>query len=674
MAYDGQYFYGSNSSSTLYQMDLANKVLIGSVTTGVASIRHIAYDSQNDGFWVGGWDDLYLISRAGVVQQTGTTGLTSVYGTAYDPWTAGGPYLWMFNQGGANLVDIMQYSIPASALTGVMHDASDVPGYVTGTSIAGGLCISTQVVPGKISLIGNIQESPNLIFGYDLGEATAPWISYAPTSGILAANESQDLNVHFDATGKPIGTYYATIIFTSDPDVGNVDLPITLNIIPASSATLTIPQVTGVLPGPVSVPVHATELNNLGAFQFTIEYDPALMTYIGTSNWYPGISDILIGSATPGILSVIWAASLQGITIADGTFFNLDFTWLGSTDTSPVAWTDSPTQREFSDYNGMVIVPIYTDGGVTGTTALPHFTTVWSGNPLNPMSIIVTQATLDQVNLAAGDEIGIFDGAICVGAYKLTAPIDPNDPPFIIVSKDDPGTPVVDGYTEGHTIDYKIWKLISDFETSSVLHTFPFAPLFVFETFTQNETAVVILSGSSVPINTPVQNVTIPDGVSKCYNATQTIAVAGNGTTFLVENGGSATMIAGQNILFLPGTTVQSGGYLLGYIAPNGPYCQSPAVPAVIAGEAELPASFENSSFTIYPNPTTGKFILELKTENLMERVNVEIYGLHGEKVQTIDLVGERKHEFSLTDRPDGVYLIRVIVNGKAEHRKMIKY
>jgi len=530
-------------------------------------------------------------------------------------------------------------------------------------------------ITGNTAFVGNFTgETDGLAFP---GGGTPPWLTISPETGIVPPGESQQVTVTLDGnyTSTPKNEVLnGTITFSSDPDVGSVMVPVTLTITPAIQSTMTIAEVTGALPGPVSVPVHATDLNNLGAFQFTIEYDPALMTYTGTSNWYPGISDILIGSATPGILTFIWAASAQGVTITDGTFFNLDFTWLGSTDTSPVAWADSPTQREFSDYNGTVFVPLYTNGGVTGTEVLPHFTTVWSGNPIYPMSIIVTQATLDQVNLAAGDEIGIFDGAICVGAYKLTAPINPNDPPFIIVSKDDPGTPVVDGYTEGHTIDYKIWKQISNFETSSVLHTFPFAPMYVFETFTQNETAVVILSGSSVPVNTTVQNVTIPDGTSNCYNATQTITVAGNGTNFVVQNGGSATMIAGQNIRYLPGTTVQSGGYLWGYIAPNGPYCQTPAMPAVVAGEAELPASFGNASFTIYPNPTTGKFILELKTDNLMEWVNVEIYGLHGEKVQTLDLIGERKHEFSLTDRPDGVYLIRVVMNGKAENKKMIKY
>ena len=264
---------------------------------------------------------------------------------------------------------------------------------------------------------------------------------------------------------------------------------------PVNNPTLTISTLQNVAAGPVSVPIHATNFNNLGAFQFTLEYNPALMTYTGCSNWYPGITDVLIGTGTPGKITFIWAASSQGVNLPDGNFFNLNFTWLGSSGTSPISWNDSPTPREFSDYNGLIFAPTYTNGGVTGTQPATHFIPVWTGNPLNPMAIGVTQARLDLVDLAAGDEIGVFDGNYCVGVYKLTAPINPNNPPFITVSKDDPEIAGINGYTEGNTIIYKLWKNSTSSEISSVTHTFPYAPLFVFETYTQNETAVVALAG-----------------------------------------------------------------------------------------------------------------------------------------------------------------------------------
>ncbi len=136
-------------------------------------------------------------------------------------------------------------------------------------------------------------------------------------------------------------------------------------------------------------------------------------------------------------------------------------------------------------------------------TPADHFVPVWTGNPLNPMSIAVTEATVNGQDLVAGDEIGIFDGSICVGAYQLNAPIDPLNPPFIVTSKDDPSTPAVDGYIEGHSIIYKLWKNNEGLEINNVIHTFPYDPLYVFENFTQNETAVVALFGfTSITQNT----------------------------------------------------------------------------------------------------------------------------------------------------------------------------
>ena len=156
-----------------------------------------------------------------------------------------------------------------------------------------------------------------------------------------------------------------------------------------------------------------------------------------------------------------------------------------------------------------------------------------------------------------------------------------------------------------------------------------------------------------------------------CYDATNTITTAGNGTKFTVQSEGSSTMIAGQNIKLLPTTIVQSGGYMWGYIAPTGPWCVTPSMPAVALAEDEIPRSILQSSFKVYPNPTNDNFILEFIGD--ADQVKVDIYGIWGEKILTAILNGERKHEFSLSDKPVGVYFIRVISGEKAETIKVIK-
>jgi hypothetical protein len=186
--------------------------------------------------------------------------------------------------------------------------------------------------------------------------------------------------------------------------------------------------------------------------------------------------------------------------------------------------------------------------------------------------------------------------------------------------------------------------------------------------------SVRCVKDQTVPATQIIRQVSIPNGENLCYSATQTITVAGSGTAFTVENGGSATMVAGQNIQYLPGTTVQSGGYLWGHIAPDGPYCPAPLMPNVKSTVNDFPQmAFEPASFKLYPNPTSANFILEFKGEIPVDQIMVEINGLHGEKVFTGILKGERKHEFSLSNNPVGVYFVRVISGNISETGKIIK-
>ena len=184
---------------------------------------------------------------------------------------------------------------------------------------------------------------------------------------------------------------------------------------------------------------------------------------------------------------------------------------------------------------------------------------------------------------------------------------------------------------------------------------------------------------NAVPLTRTVTNVTITSGQVSCYNAIQTILVAGNGTTFTVENGGSATMIAGQNILYQPGTTVQNGGFMWGYISPGGPWCASPSMPSSGTtgeeeGEVEITAGKENPLFRIYPNPTTGNFTVAWLPESPPGGFVVEIHGMFGERILKQAVPGERQHGCTLAGRPAGIYLVRLISGGNAETVKIVKY
>jgi len=174
----------------------------------------------------------------------------------------------------------------------------------------------------------------------------------------------------------------------------------------------------------------------------------------------------------------------------------------------------------------------------------------------------------------------------------------------------------------------------------------------------------------------PLKDVTIPSGQGNCYNAIQTIAVAGNGSTFLVESGGSAQFVAGQNVRFLPGTKGNLGSYLHAYTTATGPYCCNVVAPvkdATVVESATILTDGNKPFFKVYPNPTTGTFTFELNNVEESSKVTVEIYGILGERILKKELSGMKQQVFDLSGRQHGVYLIRVLNGAEMGITKIIK-
>ena len=134
-------------------------------------------------------------------------------------------------------------------------------------------------------------------------------------------------------------------------------------------------------------------------------------------------------------------------------------------------------------------------------------------------------------------------------------------------------------------------------------------------------------------------------------------------------------MIAGQNIIYCPNTTVQSGGYMHGKISPGGPFCDARSLPAVLKEEKELPQPVDSEKLTvrIYPNPTLGRFNLVLSEEPEKAPVVVKIFNMMGRQIEESTIHSGRLHEFSLISQCPGVYMIKVMLNNEMINCKVIK-
>ena len=170
LAYDGQYLYGSNNSTTVYRIDRTTFAATPAFTSPVA-VRGISYDASRNAFWVANWStDIVLVSRTGATLFTIPAtqhGFTGMSGNAYDTLSAGGPYLWIFSGGTATDPKVLYKVNPTN---GQRLDSIDVTGILPSGAIGGGLWVTAEYEPNTVTLGGSSQGVPHKLFGYKIYE------------------------------------------------------------------------------------------------------------------------------------------------------------------------------------------------------------------------------------------------------------------------------------------------------------------------------------------------------------------------------------------------------------------------------------------------------------------------------------------------------------------------
>ena len=124
----------------------------------------------------------------------------------------------------------------------------------------------------------------------------------------------------------------------------------------------------------------------------------------------------------------------------------------------------------------------------------------------------------------------------------------------------------------------------------------------------------IITSG---PETLVLENEIVDPYEESCFSNTHKIITAGNGTVFITLPGSTASLIAGERIIMLPGTHLQAGSQVHAYIAPNGPFCEEPdkQIMAVDIETGTFPVDtsfFVNDNntirFKVFPNPTNDRW------------------------------------------------------------------
>jgi hypothetical protein len=181
-----------------------------------------------------------------------------------------------------------------------------------------------------------------------------------------------------------------------------------------------------------------------------------------------------------------------------------------------------------------------------------------------------------------------------------------------------------------------------------------------------------------VPTNFQVPSTTLTSGDSDCFNATDTITVAGDDSQVIVESGASAEFIAGQSIRFLPGFHAQEGSYMLGHITTTGSYCveEAPAIVAdtnfslkeAVIADAEMTERQERE-MVVYPNPNNGEFTVEFR--NFEDEIRVMLFNSIGQMVYN-EKTNEKQIQVRVPNLKSGMYFIKAVNKDEQFSRKVI--
>jgi hypothetical protein len=193
----------------------------------------------------------------------------------------------------------------------------------------------------------------------------------------------------------------------------------------------------------------------------------------------------------------------------------------------------------------------------------------------------------------------------------------------------------------------------------------------------QNPFEIIWLTPSLSLVDTVVQN-----GSVACFNALQTITVAGGGNHVIIQNMAVADFIAGKSIHFLSGFIAQSGSQVHGYITADGIFCKGSFKTSIVeAPPQEKEAKFteqqkENDNLShemkvkVYPNPNNGKFMIDLI--NFENSASVSVYNLTGYVFFKSNMELTIGNELNLSFLRKGIYFLKVTSNNKQFVKKIL--
>ncbi len=179
LAYANGKIWGSPLSNTIYGINPNTGVMEKTIVTSAASIRALTWDPVRKGFWCGtnnftGPLVCYDTNGVAIAGASITMPASGCYGVAYDDDPAG-PFLWVTtDQTPTSTTGSAVLKFNATTLTQIGTPINFTVPLTSGTPLAsGGSEVTTSLIPGKRTLVGLVQGSPDRVYVLELGDAGA---------------------------------------------------------------------------------------------------------------------------------------------------------------------------------------------------------------------------------------------------------------------------------------------------------------------------------------------------------------------------------------------------------------------------------------------------------------------------------------------------------------------
>jgi len=153
---------------------------------------------------------------------------------------------------------------------------------------------------------------------------------------------------------------------------------------------------------------------------------------------------------------------------------------------------------------------------------------------------------------------------------------------------------------------------------------------------------------------------TVNTGVTQ--NGLALTSDAGNATYQWLNCDIGNSIISGEtNQSFTP---TLNGNYAVA-VTENGCTDTSSCMSITVVGIIKSDFNFD---FVIYPNPNSGKFIIEFKSTS--HNTRIDIYDMLGKKIVNINSA-EHKTSIDISNKPKGIYMVKITDDGKTTFQKI---